>query len=98
MTATTQDPARGTGVPTANGLPAGGSPAPRGLLEGILSPAGLACLAAALTDAIAQREPSGFCIDCESDGSLCADHAGDLDLASDYAALARELGIELEET
>jgi hypothetical protein len=94
---TTTSPARGTSTPAGKGTAAGAVPAPRGPLADILSPAGLACLAAALTDAIAQREPSGFCIDCESDGSLCADHAGDLDLASDYAALAAELGIELED-
>lgn len=50
----------------------------------------------ALGDAIARREPGGFCIDCDQHpAGLCFDHAGDLDLCDAYGLLAKALGVEL---
>lgn len=69
----------------------------------VLTPDRLARLGAALSDAIAYREPDpGGCPDCawsgtdedEAAGELCANHQADLDQATSYAELARELGIE----
>ena len=60
-----------------------------------LHAAQLATLGQALADAIEYRQPSGACADCDSHPSgLCAPHAADLDRADDYAALARQLGVE----
>jgi len=57
----------------------------------------LAVLGQALADATAYREPSGDCADCDSHpAGLCEPHAGDLDQADAYAALALELGIEAD--
>lgn len=65
----------------------------------VLTPDVLARLGAVFADAIDYREPSGFCSDCEAEGcaGLCEPHAGDLDAADSYVALAAELRIELEE-
>ena len=53
-------------------------------------------LGQALGDAIAHREPGGFCIDCDAYPSgLCCDHAEDLDRCDAYGELARTLGVEL---
>jgi hypothetical protein len=53
-------------------------------------------LAQALADAIAHRDPAGYCDDCEArPAGLCDDHAADLDLCDAYLYLARELGIEV---
>ena len=50
----------------------------------------------ALGDAIAHREPGGFCIDCDQHpAGLCADHAEDLDRCDAYGQLASALGVEL---
>lgn len=55
-------------------------------------------LGQALADALSYRSPDGFCADCEvHPAGLCNDHAADLDLTDAYIALARELGIEIEE-
>lgn len=61
-----------------------------------LTPDRLAVLGAVFADAISHREPSpDGCTDCDEDtGALCADHEADLDQATSYAELARELGIE----
>jgi hypothetical protein len=54
-------------------------------------------LGLALADAIAYREPSGYCADCETHpAGLCCDHAADLDRTDDYLHLAAELGIEVD--
>jgi hypothetical protein len=59
-----------------------------------LTPAQRDLLGQALADAVARREPSGFCEDCEAHpAGLCPGHAGDLDLADAYVALGRQLGI-----
>ncbi len=56
----------------------------------------LATFAQALGDAIAHREPGGFCIDCDAHPSgLCEDHAEDLDRCDAYGLLAKALGVEL---
>jgi hypothetical protein len=50
-----------------------------------------------LADAIAYREPTGLCRDCEAHpAGLCEDHAEDLDKTDAYLALARHFGIEVE--
>jgi hypothetical protein len=57
-------------------------------------------LAAALPDAIAHRREhaDGECAGCDADPSLlCDEGAADLDLADAYLALARELGIEVDQ-
>jgi len=55
-------------------------------------------LAAALTDAVEYRQPTGICADCDTHpAGLCEPHAADLDRAEDYAALARQLGLEADE-
>lgn len=60
-----------------------------------LASAQLAVLGDALADAIEYRQPSGSCADCDSHpAALCEPHAGDLDQADAYAALARQLGLE----
>jgi hypothetical protein len=52
----------------------------------------------ALTDAIAYRDPSGICPDCDvHPAGLCSDHAEDLDKTDAYLALARQLGLEMEQ-
>ena len=57
----------------------------------------LETLRQALTDAIAYRDPSGTCPDCDlHPAGLCEDHAQDLDKTDAYLALAAELGIEVE--
>jgi hypothetical protein len=62
-----------------------------------LSPAGLSVFAAALSDAITHRDPTGQCTACEAEyGGLCYYHAGDLDKTDAYLALARQLGIEVD--
>ena len=62
-----------------------------------LSPAGLGTLRAALADALAHREPGGYCRDCEAHpAGLCEDHPADLGKADAYRVLARGLGIEVE--
>lgn len=54
-------------------------------------------LGSALADAVAFRDPAGFCPRCAaSPAGLCDDHATDRDLTGAYLALARELGIEVE--
>ena len=61
-----------------------------------LAPEQLATLGQALADAIEWRHPAEFhCADCDA-ATLCPDHAGDLDRADAYRALARALGIEAE--
>lgn len=55
-----------------------------------LSPAGLETLRQALDDAVSHRDPAGSCTACESRG--CEQCAA---AASAYAALARQLGIEV---
>jgi hypothetical protein len=51
----------------------------------------------ALTDAIAYRDPSGICPDCDAHpAGLCSDHAEDLDKTDAYLELARSLGIEVD--
>jgi hypothetical protein len=60
-----------------------------------LSPAALALLWAALTDAIEYRRPAGDCPDCESHpAGLCEPHADELDQADMFAALAKQLGAD----
>ena len=60
-----------------------------------LEEAQLATLGQALADAIEYRQPAGICADCDGHPArLCSPHAADLDRADDYAALARELGME----
>jgi hypothetical protein len=57
-----------------------------------------AILRQALSDAVAYRDPGGACTDCDTHpASLCADHAADLDKTDSYLALARSLGIELDD-
>lgn len=57
----------------------------------------LVTLGQVLADAVARREPSGFCTDCEvHPASLCEPHAADLDRCDAYLALAAELGIEVD--
>jgi hypothetical protein len=64
----------------------------------ILSESSEAVLGQALADAIAHRTPQGICPDCDAHpAGLCDDHAGDLDTTDAYLALARELGIEVEQ-
>jgi hypothetical protein len=54
-------------------------------------------LGQALADAIAHRDPAGYCEECERrPAGLCDDHAADLDLTDAYLYLACELGIEVE--
>jgi hypothetical protein len=48
-------------------------------------------------DAIAAREPSGDCSDCEPDGALCADHEADLARADGYHRTASVLGLDLDQ-
>jgi hypothetical protein len=56
-----------------------------------------AVLGQVLADAIAYRDPSGACADCEQHpAGLCQDHAEDLDRTDAYLALARDLGIEVD--
>ncbi len=56
----------------------------------------LGVLRQALGDAIARREPAGFCIDCDAHpAGLCCDHAEDLDWCDAYGELASALGVEL---
>ncbi len=46
----------------------------------------------ALADAIAYREPAGWCAGCETDpGGMCDDHAADELRAAGYRALLRDL-------
>jgi len=62
-----------------------------------LDPVQLATLGLALADSIKYRQPAGLCAYCDvHPAGLCAPHAADLDRADDYAALARELGVEVE--
>ena len=63
-----------------------------------LSPGQLAVIGQVLTDAITYRDPSGACTACEDHpAGLCEDHAADLDKTDAYLALARELGVEMEQ-
>ncbi len=63
-----------------------------------LSPASLAVLRSALADAIEYRRPSGSCSDCDAHpAGLCEPHADDLDQADLFAALAKQLGAELDQ-
>ena len=58
----------------------------------------LVILRQALTDAIAYRDPSGTCPLCDHHpAGLCEDHADDLDKTDAYLALARSLGLEMEQ-
>jgi hypothetical protein len=60
-----------------------------------LHAAQLATLGHALADAAQYRQPSGACADCDvHPAGLCPPHAADLDRADDYAALARQLGVQ----
>jgi len=72
----------------------------RSLLEmtgTVLDPVQLATLGLALADAAEYRQPAGLCADCDvHPAGLCAPHAADLDRADDYAALARQLGVEVD--
>jgi hypothetical protein len=64
----------------------------------LLSESNEAVLGQALADAIAHRTPQGICPECdEHPAGLCEDHADDLDRTDAYLALARELGIEVEQ-
>jgi hypothetical protein len=61
-----------------------------------ITPQQAATLGQVLADAIAWREPSGACADCDKHpAGLCADHAADLDRTDAYLALARQLGAEV---
>jgi transcriptional regulator with XRE-family HTH domain len=54
-------------------------------------------LGQALADAIAYRDPTGICPDCDTHpAGLCEAHAGDLDKTDAYIELGRQLGIELD--
>jgi hypothetical protein len=56
-----------------------------------------AILRQALADAIAYRDPSGICPDCDvHPAGLCSDHAADLDKTDAYIALGRQLGIDVD--
>jgi len=53
-------------------------------------------LAQALADAVAYRDPDGYCLDCAGrPAGLCDEHAADLDLTDAYLGLGKELGIEV---
>jgi len=63
---------------------------------GVLTAGQREVLARALADALKYRTPDFACPDCDAHPALLCDaHAADLDLADEYVALARELGIEM---
>ena len=63
----------------------------------ILTAVQMDTLGLALADAVEYRQPAGACADCDvHPAGLCSPHAADLDRADDYAALARELGLEVD--
>jgi hypothetical protein len=62
----------------------------------VISDAILPVLACALADAVAYREPAGFCRDCnKSFEGRCADHIADQEMADSYRGAALVLGVRL---